>query len=160
MPPKVTFGKNARPGWPSLSSSVFYDDAAAAIDFLCRAIGFEVRLLVEGDGGVVEHSELSFGDGLIMVGQVGARGGDSARDFAVSPRSIGEKTTQCLCLVVADCDAACERARAAGGRILIEPATSDYGEEHDSHRSCLVADPEGHRWWLMQTVREAAPRAG
>ena len=158
MPPKVTFGKNAKPGWPSLSSAVFYDDAAAAIDFLCRALGFEVRLLVEGEGGAVEHSELAFGDGLIMVGQVGVRD-EGPRDFAISPRSIGEKTTQSLCMVVADCDAACERARAAGGRILIEPATSDYGEEHDSHRSCLVADPEGHRWWLMQTVREAAPRA-
>jgi uncharacterized glyoxalase superfamily protein PhnB len=159
MPPKVTFGKNAKPGWPSISASVFYEDGMAAIDFLCRAIGFEVRLLVEGEGGAVEHSELSFGDGLIMVGQVGSRG-DGERDFAISPRSIGEKTTQSLCLVVADCDAACERARVAGARVLIEPATSDYGEEHDSHRSTLIADPEGHRWWIMQTVREAAPRAG
>lgn len=160
MPPKVTFGKSAKPGWPSLSSAVFYDDGAAAIDFLCRALGFEVRLLVEGEGGAVEHSELTFGDGLIMVGQVDRKGGDGPRDFAISPRAIGEKNTQCLALVVADCDAACERARKAGANVLIEPATSDYGEEHDSHRSALVADPEGHRWWLMQVVREAVPRAG
>jgi uncharacterized glyoxalase superfamily protein PhnB len=31
-------------GWPRLSSSIFYQDAAAAIDWLCRAFGFEVRL--------------------------------------------------------------------------------------------------------------------
>ncbi len=35
-------------GWPRLSSSVFYDDPRAAIDWLCRAFGFEVRLKVEG----------------------------------------------------------------------------------------------------------------
>ena len=47
--------------WPRISSSVFYDDAGAAIDWLCRAFGFEVRLKVEGEGGRIEHSELVFG---------------------------------------------------------------------------------------------------
>jgi uncharacterized glyoxalase superfamily protein PhnB len=37
--------------WPRLSSSVFYQDAAAAIDWLCDAFGFAVRLKVEGDNG-------------------------------------------------------------------------------------------------------------
>ena len=43
-------------------------DAAEAIDWLCRAFGFEVQLKVEGEGGRIEHSELVFGGGLIMVG--------------------------------------------------------------------------------------------
>ena len=37
-------------GWPRISSAVFYDDAAAAIDWLCRVFDFEVRLKVEGEG--------------------------------------------------------------------------------------------------------------
>jgi uncharacterized glyoxalase superfamily protein PhnB len=37
------------------------------IDWLCRALGFEVRLKVEGDGGRIEHSELVYGEALIMV---------------------------------------------------------------------------------------------
>ena len=36
-------------GWPRLSSALCYDNAAAAIDWLCNAFGFEVRLKVEGD---------------------------------------------------------------------------------------------------------------
>lgn len=45
-------------GWPRISSSVFYDDASAAIDWICRVFAFEVRLRIEGEGGRIEHSEL------------------------------------------------------------------------------------------------------
>ena len=54
-------------GWPRITAAVFYDDAAKAIDWLCAAFGFEVRLKVEGEGGRIEHSELTFGEGVIMV---------------------------------------------------------------------------------------------
>jgi len=37
--------------WPRISSSIFYDDAPAAIDWLCKAFGFEVRIKVEGGRG-------------------------------------------------------------------------------------------------------------
>ncbi|MGH7150567.1 MAG: VOC family protein, partial [Planctomycetota bacterium] len=57
--------------WPRISSALFYEDAAKAIDWLCRAFGFEVRLKIEGDGGRIEHSELVLGGGLIMVGTAG-----------------------------------------------------------------------------------------
>ena len=51
--------------YPSLS----YDDAPAAIEWLCRAFGFQKRLVVPGPGGTVLHSELSYGsDVVIMVG--------------------------------------------------------------------------------------------
>jgi uncharacterized glyoxalase superfamily protein PhnB len=56
-------------GWPRFSSSVVYQDAAAAIDWLCNAFGFEVRIKVEGANGRIEHCELSLGDGLIMIAQ-------------------------------------------------------------------------------------------
>jgi len=58
-------------GWPRLSIAIYYDDAAGAIDWLCRAFTFEVRLKVEGDGGRIEHSELLFGEALVMVAQSG-----------------------------------------------------------------------------------------
>ena len=59
--------KPTPPDWPRISSSLYYDDAAAAIDWLCDAFGFEVRLKVEGEGGRIEHSELVYGDGVVMV---------------------------------------------------------------------------------------------
>ena len=53
---------------------------------------------------------------------------------------------------VEDVDAAFAQAREAGGRILEEPTTYEYGE-----RSCVVEDPAGHRWELTETVRDVEP---
>lgn len=139
--------------WPRISSSVTYEDAAAAIEFLCRAFGFEVRLKVEGEGGRIEHSELVFGGGLVMVGSEGGASGKPHRDWMVSPRKVSGKNTQSLCIFVDDADAHCAHARQNGATILIEPATSDYGEEYWADRSYLARDPEGHHWWFMQRVR-------
>lgn len=140
-------------GWPRISSSIFYDDAAAAIDWLCRAFGFEVRLKVEGEGGRIEHSELTFGDGLIMVGQAGGKSSRPVPLPCVSPRAIGGGNTQALCVFVDDVDAHCTAAEAAGASIVEPPATQDYGEDYWSDRSYRVADLEGHQWWFMQRVR-------
>ena len=45
-------------GWPRISSSLVYREAGKAIDWLCTAFGFEVQLKVEGEGGIIHHSEL------------------------------------------------------------------------------------------------------
>ena len=59
--------KSPPPGWPRISTSLYYDDAAAAIDWLCEAFGFQVRIEITDEEGNVEHSELTYGDGLIMI---------------------------------------------------------------------------------------------
>src|SRR5262247_3959295 len=47
-----------------------YRDAQAALEWLCRAFGFEKHLIVPGEGGTIAHAELSFGNGMIMLGSV------------------------------------------------------------------------------------------
>ena len=64
-------------GWPRISSGLYYRDPATMIDWLCRAFGFEPRLRVEDDEGRIVHSELTYGEGLIMVG--GERAGAERR---------------------------------------------------------------------------------
>jgi uncharacterized glyoxalase superfamily protein PhnB len=140
-------------GWPRISSAVFYDDAPAAIDFLCRAFGFEVRLRIDGEGGRIEHSELTFGEGLIMVGSSGGKAERQPPLPAVSPRSLGGAITQAMCICVDDVDAHAARARAAGAVIAEGPETHDYGEEYWTDRSYRAVDPEGHHWWFMQRLR-------
>lgn len=142
-------------GWPRISSALFYDDAAAAIDWLTRAFGFEVRLKVEGEGGRIEHSELVFGEGLVMIGSTGRE----ARSHMKSPRAVGGANTQALCIVVDDVDAHCARARAAGATIVSEPATKDYGAEYWVDRTYETVDPEGHHFWFLQRLREPQARA-
>ena len=61
--------KNPPEGWPRISSALFYDDAAAAIDWLTRAFGFAVQERVEDEQGRIVHSQLVLDGGLIMVGQ-------------------------------------------------------------------------------------------
>lgn len=143
-----------------MSSAVFYQDAAAAIDWLCRAFGFEVRLRVEGEGGRIEHSELVYGDGLIMVGQ--EDGNSAGRDWKRSmrsPRSVGGANTQSVMVFVDDADAHCAHARACGARIVEEPATHDYGADYWADRSYGALDLEGHLWWITQRVRDPVPSA-
>ncbi len=153
--------KNTPAGWPRISPGVYYEDPRAAIDWLCRAFGFEVRLKVEGEGGRIEHSELVFGDGLIMVGTAGP--GDSQkeafRQSYASPRSLQGKNTQGLAIFVDDVDAHYERAKAAGAKIFREPTTNDYGGDYWADRTYGANDPEGHIWWFMQRVRDQKPNA-
>jgi uncharacterized glyoxalase superfamily protein PhnB len=148
--------KATPPGWPRISSSLFYDDAGAAIEWLCRAFGFEVRLKIEGDGGRIEHSELTFGDGLIMVGSTGGKSQRPVPLPCKSPRSLGGANTQALCVFVDDIDAHCQRAQVAGATILEPPTTHDYGEDYWSDRTYRAEDPEGHNWWFMQRMRGSA----
>ena len=141
-------------GWPRISSAVFYDDAGKAIDWLTAAFGFEVRLRIEGEGGRIEHSELTFDGGLIMVGSTGGKSERAVPLPCKSPRSLGGANTQALCVCVEDVDAHCEKARAAGAKILEGPTTNDYGEDYWADRTYRAEDLEGHQWWFMQRVRE------
>jgi len=114
-----------------------YHDAPAAIDWLCRAFGFERHLVVPGDAGTIAHAQLSFGNGMIMLG--------SARDdefgkLQRTPRDLGG-VTQSAYIVVLDADAHYARARAAGAQIVLEIQDEDYGGRGYSCR-----DPEGHLW--------------
>jgi uncharacterized glyoxalase superfamily protein PhnB len=144
--------KDAPAGWPRVSVALFYDDAPAAIDWLCRAFGLEVRLKILGPDGRVQHSELLFGDGVIMVGQSG-NSADPSR-LTCSPQSIGGANTQSVMVYVDDVDAHCARARAAGAKIERAPVLYDYGKGYWADRSYGAHDLEQHQWWFSQRVRD------
>ncbi|HEY5948970.1 MAG TPA: VOC family protein [Kofleriaceae bacterium] len=136
-------------GWPRISSSPVYANASQAIDWLCKAFGFEVQLKVEADGGKIAHSELVLGGGLISLGDVEKEG----RDWRKTPKQAGG-CTQALCVYIDDVDAHCERARKAGAIIVSEPKTTDYGDGYWVDRSYEAVDPEGHHWWFVQRIED------
>lgn len=140
--------------WPRLSTAIYYDDAAKAIDWLCNAFRFEVRLRVEGEGGRIEHSELTYGEALVMVAQSGPKPGRALHPPGASPQSVGGANTQCVMLFVDSADDHCAHARAAGAKIVDEPALHDYGEDYWADRSYGAVDLEGHLWWFTQRVRD------
>ncbi|MGE6760333.1 aminotransferase [Corallococcus sp. AB049A] len=132
--------------WPRISSSLFYEDAPAAIDWLERAFGFQTRLKVEGADNTIVHSELVYGDGVIMVNSSGRHA------HHLSPRLHGGANTQTLTVYVDDVDAHCAQARAAGAVIIMEPETKNYGDDWGTNRTYGAMDTEGHRWWFTQRV--------
>jgi uncharacterized glyoxalase superfamily protein PhnB len=142
--------------WPRCSSAVFYQDAAAAIEWLCDAFGFQVRIKVVGEHGRIEHSELTYDGGIVMVAQEEP---DSTRPWKAamrSPQSLGGAGTQAIMMYVDDADAHCAHARSRGARIIQETATHDYGADYWSDRSYGALDPEGHLWWVTQRLRNPA----
>jgi len=148
--------KPTPPGWPRISQALYYEEAAKAIDFICEAFGFEVRLRVEGEEGRIEHSELVFGEGLVMVGDV--RGKVEKFPYRRAPSQVGGMNTQSIMVYVDDVEAHYLRARAAGAKIHAELKTTDYGEEYWADRGYECEDIGGHHWWFYQRLRNAAPK--
>lgn len=117
-----------------------YRDAHAAIEWLCKAFGFGRHAVYEDGNGGVAHAQLVFGNGMIMLSS--ARSDGFGRHIA-QPAEIGGRESQCPCVIVADCKAHYERAKAAGAEIIQEYAEQEYGGAGYACR-----DPEGHLWWF------------
>ena len=120
--------------------SLRYRDAPAAIEWLCRAFGFEKRAVYPDEHGGIAHAQLTFGNGMVMLSS--ASDDQWGRRIA-QPDQIGGRETQCACLIVADADAHYAQAKAAGATIVDEIRDQDYGGRGYSCR-----DPEGHMWWF------------
>ena len=117
---------------------LIYPDVREAVAWLTAAFGFTERLQI----GENHRSQLSFGDGALIVGDV--------RHDRRPPRE-GE-ATHSVTVRVDDADAHCARARAHGARILMEPTDFEYGE-----RQYTAADPAGHQWTFSETLDDVDP---
>ena len=130
----------------SLTSALCYRNPKAALDWLEKAYGFEPAMIISDANGDIAHSEMRFGECLIMIGN------EWTEDHK-SPASIEGKNTQTVHVhLEEDIDAHCERARKAGAEILMEPETQFYGD-----RTYRARDPEGHIWTFGQMVKQVSP---
>lgn len=137
---------------PSFSSALCYRDPKAALKWLEKAFGFETFMVITDAEGNLGHSEMRYGNGIIMVGN------EWTADHK-SPTSISGKNTQTVHVHVdEDIDRHCARAKAAGAEIIMAPETQFYGD-----RTYRARDLEGHIWTFGQTVkavsREEAEKA-
>ncbi len=115
-----------------------YSDAVSAIEWLCRAFGFEEHLVVPGDGGGIAHAQLKFGNGMIMLGSVRA---DEFGQMIKQPVEVDGAETQSPYVIVENVDSHCEQAKSAGAIMVMEPADQPHGGRFYSCR-----DIEGHLW--------------
>jgi uncharacterized glyoxalase superfamily protein PhnB len=138
MTDMTTLAKNCK---STVIPGLRYRNALAMIEWLCRAFGFEKQAVFAGADGVVMHSQLTFGNGMIMVGSV--NNGTPSSKLLKQPDEIGGAETQTPYLVVSDIDAIYASARAAGARMVIDLEEKDHGG-----RAFSCSDPEGHVWYV------------
>jgi uncharacterized glyoxalase superfamily protein PhnB len=116
-----------------------YPDVGQAVDWLCAAFGFTVRLRIGN-----HRAQLNVGDGAIVVVE---RHG-STEDG--SPSRIDRAHS--IMVRVEDAHAHHDRAKQHGAHILRPPADHPYGE-----RQYNVEDLGGHFWTFTQSIADAAP---
>ncbi len=133
------------PSRPAFIPSIVYKDNRAALQWLQQAFGFDVGEVLTDSKDNIVHAEMSHEDGVIMIGT-------EFTSWARSPQSAGGSNTQRVHVRLSQgLDEHCARARQAGARIVMEPATQFYGD-----RTYMAVDPEGHHWTFFQRVKEVS----
>src|SRR4051812_8941931 len=115
-----------------------YPDVREAVAWLTAAFGFAERVQI----GENHRAQMRFGDGGLIVADV--------RREQRPPRA-GE-ITHAVVVRVDDARAHCERARAHGAEIVMEPTDFEYGE-----RQYEANDFAGHRWTFSETLADVVP---
>jgi uncharacterized glyoxalase superfamily protein PhnB len=110
-----------------------YPDIPNAIDWLCKAFGFTLRI------GMGNHrAQLNVGDGGAVV---------------LIEENAGVALRVAVMVRVEDVDAHYDRARRSGAKILRQPTDFPYGE-----RQYNVEDFAGHHWAFSQSIADVDPR--
>jgi uncharacterized glyoxalase superfamily protein PhnB len=126
----------------ALIPALRYQNAPAAIEFLCAAFGFERHAVYadEQNPSIIHHAQLTLGDSMIMLGS--ARPDATAEKYHWRTPAEAGGVTMSIYAVIADPDAHAAGARAAGADII--------GEPHDNQgypgRGYEVRDTEGNIW--------------
>jgi len=117
---------------------LIYPDVRQAVAWLSAAFGFEERVQI----GENHRSQMKVGDGALIIGDL--------RGNRRPPRA-GESTHSVM-VRVEDAQSHCERARAHGAKILMEPTDMPFGE-----RQYNAEDFAGHQWTFSETMADVAP---
>jgi PhnB protein len=129
-------------GYHTLTPYLIVNNGAAAIDFYKKALGATEHFRMDGPGGTLAHAELQIGDSRFMLSDewpdCGAHG----------PASLGG-TPVGFCIYTENCDAAFDRAIAAGARVDRPVQNQFYGD-----RSGTLIDPFGHKWTIATHVED------
>ncbi len=115
-----------------------YRDAENAIDWLCKAFGFEIFLKVKSEGGRIEHARLILETNMVMLASIG-RSGPFEDGFKLPVDAGG--VTQSVILRVMNPEQILKSAVAANATILTELSDATSGGVMFS-----CGDLESHVW--------------
>lgn len=132
-------------GYTSLTPFLCIDGAAEAIDFYVSVFGAKLIERMDGDGGIVMHAELDFGNGRLQVS-------DPQVAYQLAAPQPREAVTHSVALYCADVDDIVARAENAGATIREPAQTFVTGD-----RFASILDPFGQRWTVMTRVEDVGP---
>lgn len=126
---------------PAIIPCLRYENAPAAIDFLCRVFGFDRHAVYPNadDPNLIDHAQLVHEGQMIMLSSVTHN--EYTRKARMTTAAKAGGNTMGLYVVLDDVDTHAARARAEGAEIVMPPTDQDYGG-----RSYSARDLEGNAW--------------
>jgi PhnB protein len=135
-----------RPELHTLTLNLVFRDCATAIAFYARAFGaVETSRVPSPDGARIWHAELRIGDSTFFVN-------DEMPGMGLPAPTPASPAPVTMWLAAPDCDAAFQRAVAAGAKPTMPPADMFWGD-----RCAEVADPFGYAWSFATHTRDLTP---
>ena len=116
-----------------------YQDAAAAIKWLCAAFGFQEHLVVadEENPKIIHHAQLVYGTGMVMLSSAGI----SDAGISDFDNFLDKNQKQNIYMIVPSADDHYAQAKKSGAEILLDITDQDYGG-----RGYTCRDVEGNIW--------------
>src|SRR5262244_3341604 len=124
-----------------------YPDVGEAIDWLCDAFGFTLRVRIGN-----HRAQLNVGDGAVVVTEQPGGAGRGSPGTIASPPSHQGELAHSVMVRVENVDSHHQRAAQHGARILRLPTDYPYGE-----RQYTAEDLASHRWTFSQSIADVAP---
>lgn len=125
--------ESSQGGVPTLFPYFVYRDAAAALEWLAAAFGFEKTQAFPAPDGTIMHAEMRFGGGSIML--------STATDEQRAQGPWDLPAGRGIYVWVDDVDAHHARAKSAGAQIVRAPEDTEFGT-----RRYRALDLEGYEW--------------
>ena len=137
--------KNPPDGMPRITPYLVYKDLPSALAWLEKTFGFKPRFSMPGKDGKLLHAEMTFADGVIMMGP------GNQQQKCVSPVEL-PGLHQSLYVYVDDVDAHHAHSKASGAEVFMELQDMFWGD-----RTYAVKDLEGHAWTFATHVKDVPP---
>jgi PhnB protein len=132
-------------GYTSVTPSITVSNSAEALAFYAKAFGAVETMRLTMPGGGIAHCEFQIGNAKVMMA-------DEMPDWGNKGPATTGAPTGGFCIYVPDCDAAFERAVAAGCTVLHPMADQFYGD-----RSGRLVCPFGHHWSIATHQKDMTP---
>ena len=131
---------------PPVVAYLCYEDAPAAIEFLCRALGLKEVFAVKRPDGTLMHAEVGYQSNVVALGTPVDASGSPKKSL----RGLPDRPSSVMCSID-DIDAHFARARDAGAQIEQALEDQPYGA-----RTYTAVDPEGHVWHFTMPLDDEA----